>query len=151
MKYLAFLNALIPGSGLLLRDRMLLGCGLLIFTICLIALVMVAPMIMDDAFAQRSQLYALAVYAGLTLCSALLWWRLEVATPLADAMLREKHAFITKAWLGGREDEARTEAKALVRRARHLPEAWALLALVVDSEQAAHAQRRADELRQRGL
>ena len=150
MKYLVILNVLVPGSGLLLRDRVLLGCGLLIATICLVAVVIAAPLVMSLAFTKQVLLYAALAYGVLFAVAGLLWWRLEAATPLSDAVLREKHATITKAWLSGMADEARLEARSLVRRARHLPEVWALYALVHEGKDAQRAQERALYLRRRG-
>lgn len=148
---LALINVVLPGSGLLLRDRMILGCGLLIAAICVTAFVLSCSLLMSPEFAAISRLYAAGLYAALMFLSGLLWWIFEAATPIEDAILREKHALITKAWLSGQEDQARSEARQLVRRARHLPAAWALYALVIGGEQGQRAQERADNLRRRGL
>jgi len=143
-------NIIVPGSGLLLRDRVLLGCALLLLTLLCLALLVAGPLLMSADFAAQSRWWILALYVGLAALSGLLWWRCEAATPLADSVLRERHRHIAKAWLNGQETEARAAAQALVRQARHLPVAWDLLALVGDQNQVAKARSRASHLRRRG-
>lgn len=146
----ALVNVLIPGAGLLLRDRLVLGCSLLLLALICVALLIVGPLLLSPDFAATSRWWLLAAYVALALLAALAWWLWEAATPLSDAHLREQHRLITSAWLQGRGKEAQSMAETLAQRGRRLPQVWDLLAVVAEPAVAERARFKAQQLRHRG-
>lgn len=146
---LAIWNAIIPGSGLILRDRILLGCAVLLATLCVLSVVLLADLLAVADFSMQLRRLGLLSYLALALIASLLWYLCESATPLAVETLRQAHARISRAWLRGDAQQAQEQAWRLVRQGHRLPETWDLLALVSEGRQRQRAQARAQALRRR--
>ncbi|TVR42976.1 MAG: hypothetical protein EA402_10365 [Planctomycetota bacterium] len=142
------INILVPGSGLLLRDRLMLGCGLLLIWIFALGLLLVAPLLMTPDGVAQLRLLALLLWLGAGLVGGVVWWFWEADTPLADDLLRDYHGRIAQAYLQGDQAQAQALAHELVRRGRRLPVTWELLALVAASPLRERAAARAQALRQ---
>ncbi|TVR15437.1 MAG: hypothetical protein EA401_02815 [Planctomycetota bacterium] len=144
-----FVNVVLPGSGLILRDHLLSGCTLLLIALAMLTIGISAGFFAGPEFAHTLRLMAGVGYALAGAWAALLWWLWQRSTPVSPAQAALVHSQVCRAWLGGDDAGARQAALDLCRRARHYAPAWDLLALVGSAEQQLSAQRQAQRLRSR--
>jgi hypothetical protein len=143
-------NVLLPGSGLVLRGRLVAGLPILVAAMALVVLALAAALApapgFDGGFAVRAVIgyVLLGAIAGGTL------WHWEQGARLDPAAVRELHRKLATAYLRGELPEARRQADLLVVAAGREPGAWSLLAMVAaamgDAAVAARATKRAQVL-----
>lgn len=150
---IAIANLVLPGCGLVLRDRLIAGLALVVAALALLAAAALAPLAATPAFAGRVALAAGAGYLVVAAAAGGLWWWWERPRPVERTAVIRRHRAAATALLGGDLTVARREAEALVRQAPSLPGAWLLLAQVCrsagDADAAARAERRGRDLRRR--
>jgi len=147
------LNLVLPGCGLVLRDRVIAGLVLLVAALALLAVAVLAPLAATPAFAGRVVVVAGAGYLVLAALAGGLWWWWEREHHVDRSAVLRRHRAAATAWLGGDPARARSEAEALARQAPGLPGAWQLLAMICrsagDAAAADRAERRGRDLRRR--
>lgn len=154
MTALFTLNLLLPGSGLLVRGRLLPGLILLAPVPLLAALLLGAGIVAAPPVAAPIRLAVCSAWALLALLAALVWWWTARRTRFDPAAVRAAHRQACAAWLQGRPEQALTGAQELVRLAPEEAGAWGFLALVGESAGqpalAERARRRERRLRLEG-
>ena len=145
------MNALLPGSGLVLQGRLLAGLLLLLPAVALLGLMVLAAGLADEAYWRQLLLQIGGSYVLLSgIAAGLLWWscrRPAVDTEQARALVDAS----AHAYLNDRHSEAIAQAQALCRQAPHLPGAWQLLALVAQAAGQPALVKQAERRRQRLL
>jgi hypothetical protein len=123
-------NALLPGSGLVLRRRLVPGLGLLLAALAVLS---VAAISLAGGAAPGAQLrgaLALLAYLGCAAAAAATWWLGAAPAPLDAMTVHALYRAAATAFLG--DDLAAAEAAAR-RLTRALPAeagSWRVLALV---------------------
>jgi len=144
-------NLVLPGSGLVLRDRLAVGTLLLLAALLALVVVGTAGLIATPAFADELRLIAGGVYLLAALLAAGGWALWERRVTVDERALLETYRAAAAAYL---RDEAAAidHARRLCRRAPSLPGAWRLLELVATARgeralarSAAQRARRCDE------
>jgi len=150
---LALTNLLLPGTGLVLRDRLLAGTALLGLAVLSLAAAGLAPLVATPAFARELLLGLLAIYLAAAAIAGGLWWWWERPRPFDRATVIAQHRVAAAAYLRGDLAAARAAAAAICRAAGGVPGSWRLVELVEraagDRAAAERAARRATELERR--
>lgn len=153
MQGLALLNAVIPGAGLVMRDRLAIGLSLLVIALLAVAMVVAGWVLGTPAFAGRISLAAAAGYAVVALLAVVVWWVWERGGPVDAQLLKRGHDEIAAAYLRGDYTLALTAARRLVASAPRHAGCWRLLALVAqgagitaESERAGQRAERIERL-----
>jgi hypothetical protein len=136
------MNAVFPGSLLVVRGPVLAGTILLALAVAALSAGIIGTVIaLPTLRAAGAGAYLLLAVAA----SLVIWFRIR---PAADpAAWRRLHATAAAAWLRDDHTAALAAAGALTRQAPAEPGAWRLLALVAaDRVVAANALRRAERL-----
>ena len=135
MRWLTLIDALVPGSGLIIEGRIWPGALLLAPAIAALSLLLVS-LLLGGAFADWAGLRVLPVYAVLAGLACLLRWRYAQRARLDPVQVKKLARITAQAWLRGQDEAAASAAQALVRAAPELPNAWRLKALVTGDERA---------------
>lgn len=130
MNRLPLFNAIFPGSGLVVMDRLLLGLGLLLACLMCIAVVALAELVAGDGLANTVRLSAAGSYLGLAAIASLLWWLLESSKPVDDDAVRTCYQSLSTAYLKGDAGQALVHARQLVQLNPRHPGTWKLLAII---------------------
>ena len=144
------LNVLLPGAGLVLRDRLLPGLGLLVVAVVAVAVAVAGWLVATPGFAmQITGLCALGYVVAAALAGGV-WWACERSGTDDPELLRLGHHECAAAYLRGDVQGALTSARRLVRVAPRRSGCWRLLALTaaaagLDAE-AARARRQHERL-----
>ncbi len=146
-------NALLPGSGLVARDRLACGLPLLVLTVLILGLWPLTGLLATATLASRLRLGLALAYGILALVASLAWWLWEHPRPMQPRLAAELSRAASRAYLRGELDEAWRLAIQLCRCARDIPGAWQLRHLIAtarkDQRAAAVAQRRWQRLQER--
>jgi hypothetical protein len=129
---LPWINLLLPGSGLLVRDHLAVGCTLVLAWFPSVAGVLGAELIALDPFAGNIRLAALGWWLVLSAVAGLFWWLWERPYQVDDAALNAVHKEAASAYLRSDWAPALAAARRAVRMAPRHPGAWGLLRLVAD-------------------
>ena len=143
MKPATVADALLPGAGLVLDGRPAWGLPLLVpAVLCLAAMLVALPLpgFRGVVLPWTLPLYALLIASALT-CR----WHLARLARIDPEAARRHARAASQAWLRG-EPEAATHARALVRCAPELAQAWRLHALVTGE---ARSLKRAEAIERR--
>jgi hypothetical protein len=123
-------DIILPGSGLVLSGRLISGSICLAFAVVALSGAILAQLVVISTRASSVTLTCIAAYVALAVTAVVVR---RVTTPKASPgpeRIREVHRGISKAFLGGRSDEALTAARLFVREAPGEPGAWRLLELI---------------------
>jgi hypothetical protein len=147
---LLMLNCLIPGSGLVLRRRLILGLSLLLPALALVSIAIIGLIDRDRPTGQVQGAIALLAYLGCSVLGALAWWWCERVPRIDPARVHELYRAAAAAFLGDRLAEADQAARRLTRLLPHEAGSWRLLELVArargSATQATAAGQRAKRL-----
>ena len=150
---LAALNLVLPGSGLVMRDRLLLGLPLLVIAACAVVVLIAAGLIATPGFATELRWGAVAVYLATAAAAGGLWFALERRRRWNDARVVELHRAAAAAYLTDDLATATTRARELVRASGGSAGAWELVAMTAEAaghrQQAARARRHARQAAER--
>ena len=139
-------NALLPGSGLVLRDRLAFGLPMLLLAVLALGLWPLVGMLATASFASRLRLALALGYGILALLASGAWWLWERPRPTHPRQAAELSRAISRAYLRGEMDEAWRLVTQLCRCAAEIPGTWQLRALIAtarnDPRAAASARRR---------
>ncbi|MFW5844850.1 MAG: hypothetical protein ACOCXJ_01340 [Planctomycetota bacterium] len=149
---LLLLNTVLPGSALILRGRVLIGCCLLLPALACLGLLVLGALLTGGPLWDQVLISALSGIVLLALLADGLWWwslRQRRVDPTAARRLCDS---VVAAYLQGQAPEALSGARELCRLAPRLPGAWALLArsarLAGDEALGHRAERRARRLQE---
>lgn len=145
MRWLAVIDTLLPGSGLIIAGRIWPGTVLLAPAIVILSMLLVCFLV-GGAFADWATLRLIPAYTLLSIVTIVLRWRYERRSRLDPLQVKQLARSTAQAWLQGRDEAAATAAQALVRAAPELPNAWRLKAMVTGD---ARATRRAEAIEAR--
>lgn len=144
MKPTAIADGLLPGSGLIVDGRTAWGAALLAPAILLLSALAIS-VLLGGAFSAWTVPRALPLYAGLAVAALVVRHRLSLRERIDPARIRELARAAQQAWLRSEADAA-DKARAVVRSAPEMPQAWRLLALITGDAKAA---RRAEAIERR--
>jgi len=145
-----FLDAVLPGAGLVVRGRLAVGLPCLVAAVLVIAGVVLAQLVLIRGSATPVTLSLIGVYVVLIAVAV----TVQVlgrppATPAAE-LIRTRHRSIAAAWLRGEATVALEGARELSRLAAGEPGAWRLVELIAsrsgEKQEAQRAARRAQRL-----
>ncbi len=151
---LHLVNLLLPGTGLVLRDRVGQGVPLLLVALATVTVLILAPALAVGDLRMRLLLGAASIYAVAALTAVILLWRWERPWPDKIDDLDPRYRTFVRAWLGGDDPTAARRAlDPLLRDMPGHPGVWRLLVLVAaengDAGDANLAERRLARLARR--
>ena len=126
LKTLMLINLLIPGSGLVLRDRPWAGYGLIVLTGLALSAAVVYLLLATESLAAWLGPTVLALWLIAVVLAGGLWWLTEHAKPTDQAALAEWYRRASIAYLRGDGPAALEAARAVVRHAPLHAGAWKL-------------------------
>jgi hypothetical protein len=123
-------NGLLPGSGLVLRRRLVPGLGLLAVGLAVLSVALISLSAGAAPAAQLRGALALFAYLGCSAAAALAWWSAAPGAPLDAARVHELYRAAATAFLAGELTAAAAAAQRLARAAPAEAGSWRVLALV---------------------
>lgn len=144
MKRFAAADLLLPGAGLVVDGRLAWGVPLLVPAVLLLSALLLGLVVGGFAAAWIMP-RALPPYLLLAVLAALVRWRLAARERIDPETVKRAARAAARAWLRG-EADAVQHARAVVRAAPEMAQAWRLLALINGDARAA---RRAEAIDRR--
>jgi len=145
-----WLNVAIPGAGLLLRGRLVLGLGLIVPALLVVSAAILAQVVATSAVLGSWRLSLLAVYVLLATVATITHALLLRERPVDAQAVQALFSSVAAAHLNARHAEAVAGAQRLVALAGAEPGAWRLLSQVSEAagnkRVAAKSRRRAERL-----
>ena len=123
-------NAALPGSGLVLRRRLVPGLGLLLAALAGLSIALISLAGGPEPAAQRHGALALLAYLGCAAAAALCWWIGAGAATVDAARVHALYRAAATAFLADDLAAAEAAARRLTRAAPAEAGSWRILALV---------------------
>jgi tetratricopeptide (TPR) repeat protein len=123
-------NGMLPGSGLVLRRRLVSGLGLLLAALAALSVAAISLGAGAEAAAQLRGGLALLAYLGCVAAAALCWWLGGVSATVDAMTVHQLYRAAATAFLAGELSAAEAGARALTRALPTEAGSWRVLALV---------------------